>query len=70
MNKFVATVDLVLRAMLADSSLLALAMDYNLALTTYMTIRTAIQASVQLLVAPNDAPAATALWDDGLSQIR
>ena len=69
-DQFMAVLDVVLHAVLDDSSLLEVALDYNLALTMYATLKAAMQASVQLMVARKKVPKSIALWDDGLSGVR
>ena len=69
-EEFVATIKVAVRVTLHDSSLLDVALDYPLALTTYMALMAAMRASVQMMLKPSDAPKAIALWDDGLDTIR
>ena len=69
-NEFVATIKVVARVTLCDSSLLEVALDYHLALTTYIALMAAMRASVQMMLQPSDAPKTIALWDDGLETIR
>lgn len=69
-DRFMAVVGMAVRSMLSDSSLLDVALDYHFALETYIALMTALQASLQAILKPKDAPGTIALWDDGLSQLR
>ena len=69
-DEFVATIKVAVRATLCDSSLLEVALDYRLVLTTYTALVAALRASVQMVLKPSDAPRTIALWDDGLDAIR
>ena len=69
-ERFVDVLQVAMNVTLSDSSLLDVAMDYHLALTTYITLMAALRASVQIMLTPKDAPKTTALWDDGLAGIR
>ena len=69
-EQFMATLELAMRAMLHDSGLLEVALDYHLALTTCVTLKAAMRASVQMILGSHDVPRTTVLWDDGLAEIR
>ena len=69
-DEFVATIKVAVRVTLHESSLLDVALDYHLALTTYIALMAALQASMQMMLEPSDAPTTIALWDDGLDTIR
>ena len=69
-EKFMQVLGAAMRVLLSGASLLEVAVDYHLALTTYVALKEALQASVQMMLAPRDAPRTIALWDDGLSEIR
>ena len=69
-EEFVATIKVALRVTLCDSSLLEVALDYHLALMTYMALMAAMRATAQMMLQPSDAPRTIALWDDGLDKIR
>ena len=67
MEQFIAILDVAVRTMLIESSLLEVALDYHLALTTYITLRAALRKSVQLMLTPKTAPRVIEEWDDGLA---
>ena len=69
-DQFIEIVKVAVRVTLHDSSLLDVALDYHLAITTYITLMTALRASVTMLLTPKEAPGMIALWDDGLVGIR
>lgn len=69
-EQFRSVVQNALQALLIDSSLLDVAIDYHLALTTYTALMETLQKSVQILLAPDDTPKAIQLWDDGLAELR
>ena len=69
-EQFMTILEVVVRTMLHDSSLLELALNYNLALTTYTTLKAALRASVEILLESKDVPKTIALWDNGLAEIR
>ena len=69
-DEFMATIEVAMRVTLSNSSLLEMALDYHLALTTYIALMAALRASVQMALKPSDAPRTIALWDDGLDKIR
>ena len=69
-DEFVALLRVTTNAILDTSSLLDVAIDYHLALGTYIALMAALRKSVQMLLTPADAPQPVALWDDGLADIR
>ena len=69
-EQFTEALSVAVRVVLNGSSLLDMALDYNLVLTTYITLKAAVQANVQMLLKPKDVPQTIALWDDGLSGLR
>lgn len=69
-EQFMEVLEVAVRAMLDGSSLLELALDYHLMMVTYVTLKAALQASVQLILESEDVPETTVLWDDGLAGIR
>lgn len=69
-EQFIEVLKVALKVMLGESSLLEVAMDYHLALTTYVALAVALRVSAQMMMAPQDVPKTIALWDDGLSGIR
>ena len=69
-EEFVATIKVAVRVTLCDSSLLEVALDYRLALATYMVLMAALRATPQMMLRPDDAARTIALWDDGLDTIR
>ena len=69
-EQFTEVLEVVIKATLNDSSLIEVALDYHLTLSTYVALMIALRTSAQLALAPGSAPETTALWDDGLSQIR
>ena len=69
-EQFVSVLQGAVRVTLGDSSLLDVAIDYHLALTTYIVLMATLRKSVQMMLAPHDAPKAIQLWDDGLAELR
>ena len=69
-EEFLKVMQVAMYVTLRNSSLLDVALDYHLALTTYATLTAALRASVQMLLKPRDAPRTIATWDDGLEQVR
>ena len=70
MDELATTIKAAVRVTLHESSLLEVALDYHLALTTYMALMAALRATAQMMLQPGDAPQTIALWDDGLDTIR
>ena len=69
-DQFMEVVEVAVRVTLHDSSLLDVALDYCLALTTYITLIAALRASVAMMLESEDAPSPIAPWDDGLAGLR
>ena len=69
-EQFIETVKVAVRVTLYESSLLDVALDYHLALTTYIMLMAALRASVATLLTPKDTPKSIAPWDDGLAGLR
>lgn len=69
-EQFKSAAQNALRALLIDSSLLDVAIDYHLALTTYTALMATLRKSVQTLLATDDVPETIQLWDDGLAKLR
>ena len=69
-EQFVELLQAVVRMTLEESSLLEVALDYNLALTTYATLLAALRGSAQMMLEPHGVPRPIVSWDDGLSGIR
>ena len=69
-DEFVATIKVAVHVTLHDSSLLEVALDYHLVLTTYIALMAVMRATAQMMLQPSDAPRTIASWDDGLDSIR
>ena len=69
-DQFMGILEVAVGTMLNNSGLLEVALDYHLALTTYVAISTALRSSVQMMLAPKDMPEMIKAWDDGLTPIR
>ena len=69
-NGFVALLRVAISTILQGASLLELALDYQLSLTTYVTLTAKLQRNVQMMLAPGDSPRIIDMWDDKLSNIR
>ena len=69
-EQFLQVLQTAVRVTLRDSSLLDVALDYHLVLTTYIALMAALRASVQMILKSKDAPKTIAIWDDGLVGIR
>lgn len=69
-DEFIPILQMAVKATLDGSSLLEVALDYHLALTTYVTLLTALRKSVQMTLSPQSSPENVVAWDDGLSSIR
>ena len=62
--------DAEMATVVTNSSLLDVALDYHLTLATYIALKAALQKSLQIMLAPEEAPRAIQVWDDGLSHLR
>ena len=69
-DEFTVLVRVALNAILVKSSLLEVALDYHLVLTTYMMLMATLKKSVQMILAPSAPVGSIQVWDDGLSGIR
>lgn len=73
-RKFLFLARMVLNSILESSSLLEVALEYHLALTTYVALTVTLRKSLQLMLEPCDTPngalRTAQAWDDGLSGIR
>lgn len=69
-DQFTGTLETAVRVILYDSSLLEVALDYNLVLATCVTLKMALRAGIQTTLESEDASKMETMWDDGLSQIR
>lgn len=73
-EKFTVLARTVINSILKSASLLEVALDYHLALKTYVALMASLQKSLEMILAPgdtpSDAPRTAQMWDDGLSGIR
>lgn len=70
-DEFVRVLRSTLAAVMANTSLLDIALDYYQPLATYITLITSLQSSVHMMLSPQGAPPKKIeFWDDGLSSIR
>ena len=69
-DQFNAQLRTAMDMMLQKSSLLDVALDYNLALMTYALLMETLRKSVLIMLAPQNPPGVIETWDDGLSDIR
>lgn len=69
-NEFTGLVRTAICTILEKSSLLEVAVDYHLTLTSYVALIVALEKSVQMTLSPGDSPGKIEMWDDGLSGIR
>ena len=70
-DDFVKLLRSAILATVTDTSLLEIALDYYLALETYVMLILSLQASVKMTTSPEPVTGAKIkAWDDGLSKIR
>lgn len=70
-SKFMRVLRAAVMAIVSGTSLLEIAVDYNLPLAAYVMLITSMQASEQALIEPHTmALGRVQAWDDGLSEIR
>lgn len=69
-EQLLAILAMAMRTLLQDSSLLEVALDYHIALTTCVESIKALRKCVQMMLAPSSVRESTELWDDELSEIR
>ena len=70
MSDFIHVLRVVVAAVVTTSNLLEIALDYHLAMATYMMLITSLKTSMQLTLGPAKESLEIELWDDGLSKIR
>ena len=70
MNDFIHVLRVVVAAVITSSNLLEIALDYHLAMATYMMLIARLKTSMQLTLGTAREPLGIELWDDGLSKIR
>lgn len=69
-DEFVVLLRVAVNAILAKSSLLEVALDYHLALSTYLMLIATLRKSAQMMLAPTMSPGTVQVWEDGLSRVR
>ena len=69
-DKFMDLLQSAVKALVAETCLLEIAMDYQLPLGTYLTLMQSLCGSIKSLSSPESIREKAAEWDDGLSCIR
>lgn len=70
-KEFVTRLRSIVMTIVRDASLLEIALDYHLALTTYVMLIASMEASAEIMVDANGAkPKTIPVWNDGLSKLR
>ena len=70
MDEFIAKLKSVVTALTANTTMLDIALDYHLPLSTYLTVITSLRAGVDALLSPAHKQEIVGVWNDGLSSIR
>lgn len=69
-DEFIAKLKSVVTALTANTTMLDIALDYHLPLSTYLTVITSLRAGVDALLSPAHKQEIVGVWNDGLSSIR
>ena len=69
-DKFIELLNSAIEALVAQTCLLEIAIDYQLPLATYLTLMKSLCGSLKSLSSPESIKEKPADWDDGLSSIR
>ena len=69
-DELISVIRSAIVALVSNTSLLEIALDYHEQLAAYVNLIAGLEASEQSMSAPEERPDNDILWDDGLSEIR